>query len=282
MTKISIITINYNNLNGLKSTVESVINQTHQELEYIIIDGGSTDGSTAYIKSQNAAIDYWVSESDKGVYNAMNKGIEKATGDYLLFLNSGDYLYNTKVLECVICKLTNTDVLYGNLAKVFTDGTVKVDKGPNGIPITLNTFIQGTLNHGSSFIKRDLFYKYRFYDETLKIVSDWKFFLLVLGLNTSRVKYIDITISYFDMTGISNSNLNLRKVEREKVIKELIPTPIYKDYQRLNHLESLMKRKSFLIFTRLEDTFLLKKLNRQWLKTLMFLLKAKDVFKKRN
>ncbi|WP_158838008.1 glycosyltransferase family 2 protein [Polaribacter sp. L3A8] len=279
---ISIITINYNDLEGLTKTMQSVFEQTYTNIEYIVIDGGSTDSSKEYIENNAEKLTYWVSEPDKGIYNAMNKGIDKATGEYLLFLNSGDYLCDAKVLERVISKLFDTDILYGNLVKIFTDGTIKVDKGPKGMQITLNTFMQGTLNHGSSFIKRDLFYKYGFYDENLKIVSDWKLFLIALGLNNSLVKYIDVSISYFDMTGISNSNLNLRKVEREKVIKELIPTPIYKDYQRLNQLESLMKRESFIIFICLEDSFLLKKLNRQWLKILMFLLKAKGVFKKRS
>jgi glycosyltransferase involved in cell wall biosynthesis len=93
MPKLSIITINYNNLEGLQRTVESVVNQTWQEFEYIVIDGGSTDGSADFIESQSETIDYWVSEPDKGIYNAMNKGIAKASGEYLLFLNSGDHLF---------------------------------------------------------------------------------------------------------------------------------------------------------------------------------------------
>ena len=94
--KLSIITINYNNLEGLKRTVESVINQTSKEFEYIVIDGGSNDGSGAYIESKSEHIDYWVSEPDKGIYNAMNKGIAKASGEYLLFLNSGDHLFSNR------------------------------------------------------------------------------------------------------------------------------------------------------------------------------------------
>ena len=96
--KFSIITVNYNNLEGLKKTVESVKNQTYQKFEYIVIDGGSYDGSLEFIKDNESLLDYWVSEPDSGVYQAMNKGIEKATGEYLLFLNSGDHFCNTKVL----------------------------------------------------------------------------------------------------------------------------------------------------------------------------------------
>ena len=87
--KYSIITINYNNRDGLEMTINSVLGQSYQDLEYIIIDGGSTDGSVEVIKKYESRIDYWVSEPDKGVYNAMNKGIGKASGDYLNFMNSG-------------------------------------------------------------------------------------------------------------------------------------------------------------------------------------------------
>ena len=115
MPKISIITINYNNLEGLKRTMESVVNQTWREFEYIVIDGGSTDRSAAYIASQSENIDYWVSEPDNGIYNAMNKGIAKATGEYLLFLNSGDSFYDANVLQNVSNFFNNDlSIIYGN------------------------------------------------------------------------------------------------------------------------------------------------------------------------
>lgn len=282
MSKISIITINYNNLDGLIKTVESVVNQTCEDFEYIVIDGGSTDGSVPYIESQKERIDYWISEPDKGIYNAMNKGILKATGEYLLFLNSGDWLCDESVLVNIIYKLHNADVIFGNLVKVFSNGKKIIDKGPEGALISLNTFVRGTLNHGSSFIKRVLFYEYGFYDETLKIVSDWKFFLTALGLNNSNVKYIDIEISYFEMTGISNTNLDLRKTERESVLKELIPQPIYQDYKTLNDLQTIMNQNRFLMLRRMESSFVFRKMNTAWLKTLTFLINIKNIFKTQN
>ena len=109
--KLSIITINYNNQSGLQRTVESIVNQTWKEFEYIVIDGGSTDGSAAYLESQNKIFDYWVSEKDLGIYNAMNKGIKAATGHYLLFLNSGDELLNDKVLAQNHHNLENKDLV---------------------------------------------------------------------------------------------------------------------------------------------------------------------------
>ena len=113
--KISIITVNYNNLEGLQRTFNSVFNQTWKEFEYVVIDGGSTDGSKELIEKYNDKIDYWVSESDNGIYNAMNKGIKKAKGEYLLFLNSGDNLFNHTVLEENHSVIKEMDLIYFNL-----------------------------------------------------------------------------------------------------------------------------------------------------------------------
>src|SRR4051812_22804100 len=99
MPRLSIITINYNNVSGLRKTVESVVNQTSQDFEYIVIDGGSTDGSVDVLKQYAKKIKYWISEPDKGIYNAQNKGILKATGEYCHFINSGDYLVKNDVIE---------------------------------------------------------------------------------------------------------------------------------------------------------------------------------------
>ena len=117
--KISIVTINYNNPSGLKKTIESVVNQTWKNFEYIIIDGGSTNGDVDIIKSFDNQIDYWVSEPDKGIYNAMNKGIKKATGDFIIFINSGDNFTNSSVLEEVQSKLTSDfDIYYGDYYRI--------------------------------------------------------------------------------------------------------------------------------------------------------------------
>ena len=111
--KYSIITVNYNNKNGLEMTIKSVLGQTCKDFEYIIIDGGSTDGSVEVIKKYASRIDYWVSEPDKGVYNAMNKGIRKATGDYLNFMNSGDAYHSTSALEIIAGLHSDDDIIIG-------------------------------------------------------------------------------------------------------------------------------------------------------------------------
>ena len=169
---LSIITINYNNLEGLKKTMSSICEQSFTDFEYIVIDGGSTDGSAAYIESRQSDVDYWVSEKDDGIYHAMNKGIAQARGAYLQFVNSGDWLFNATIIERMIPHLKRSDVIYGNLVKVFPDGSEVIDKGPKRKKINIDTFLWGTLNHGSAYIKAALFQKYGVYDEHLKIVSD--------------------------------------------------------------------------------------------------------------
>lgn len=258
---MSIITVNLNNLEGLKKTMESVFEQTWQEFEYIIIDGGSTDGSKKYIESNNDKIDHWVSEPDKGIYNGMNKGIKAATGDYLLFLNSGDWLYDEKVLKIAAEKLDGCDVLYGNMVKVFPDGKEILDKGVNGNEISLSVFIDGTINHSSSFLNKRIFSKYGFYDENLKIVSDWKLFLIALGLNKSEVSYIDYSFSYFNMNGISNANLKLRDWERNLVIQEEVPIPIYTDYLKLKKYENILDDPRFKKFLNTDNKKISRKIH---------------------
>ena len=117
--KFSIITINYNNSKGLKRTLDSIISQTCHEFEWIVIDGGSSDGSRELIEQHQDSITYWCSEPDKGIYNAMNKGVNKATGDYCLFLNSGDHLCNSKVVEHLISIPFSADIVSGD---IYIDG----------------------------------------------------------------------------------------------------------------------------------------------------------------
>ncbi len=257
---ISIITVNLNDVEGLKRTMTSVFEQTFREFEYIIIDGGSTDGSKEYIERNKDKIDYWVSEKDSGIYNAMNKGIKAANGDYLLFLNSGDWLFENAVLDKVADKLSDCDVLYGNMVKVFSDGKQHLDKGVNGREITFYTFATGNLNHQATFISKGLFVRYGLYDENIGIVADWNFFLIALGMNNSKVKYLDIEISFFDMTGIS-SDFKARNEERLKILREEIPFPIYADYLKLKEQEATLNSPRIKKFIETDNKKISRKLH---------------------
>lgn len=248
---LSIITVNLNDVEGLSKTMNSVFEQTFKDFEYIVIDGDSKDGSKEYVIKNKNKLDYWLSEKDSGIYNAMNKGIKAATGKYLLFLNSGDWLFNKNILQKVSLKLFDCDLLYGNIVKSQKGKKDVLDKGPAGNKITLSTFLNGSLHHQASFLNKNLFEKYGCYDEGLKIVSDWKFSLIAFGLNNSIIKYIDTEISFYDLGGIS-MNFQVRDSEREIVINEIIPSPIYSDYQEKTDLQSInsseVKTSSIRIF----------------------------------
>ncbi|GGP05327.1 glycosyl transferase [Cloacibacterium rupense] len=236
--KLSIITINYNNFEGLKKTFDSVFNQTFQDFEYIVIDGGSTDGSKELIEFNKDKISYWVSEPDKGIYNAMNKGIKVAKGEYLLFLNSGDYFYEQTVLKDNFFLFNDFDIIYFRSIIKKLDGTLKTGYVPN--KLSFSFFFNSSLNHQSILHKKSLFEKYGYYDEELEIVSDWKFLLLALCKFNSSYRFVDNPFTVFEMGGVSNnlSKQMLLKKERDNVLKDHFE--MFLDvYQNREKLESI-------------------------------------------
>jgi glycosyltransferase involved in cell wall biosynthesis len=226
---LSIITINKNNYSGLKITIESVLSQSCRDFEYIVIDGASTDGSIDVLRKYDNEIDYWISEPDNGIYNAMNKGIRAAKGRNCQFLNSGDFLVSSDVIKKVLPNIENASIYVGYLIKIFSKKKHYLDKGIIG-NITMFSLYKGVINHSSAYIKRELFDQYGYYDETLKIVSDWKWYLWVVGFHNEKVVKLNFVISKFDMGGISTSNKELLKIERRQVIEEYFPPMILADY----------------------------------------------------
>lgn len=235
--QLSIITINRNNAVGLEKTIRSVMAQSRQDFEYIVVDGASTDGSVDVVKKYESSLPHlqWVSELDNGIYNAMNKGGRLATGEYVQILNSGDCLASEDVVERMLNELQkagNPSILYGNVVKVFPNGKRVTDQCFAGQEITMLGMFTGSFNHDSAYIHRDLFLKYGFYDETLKIVADWKWFLESIVLGGEVPKYVDVDVALFDMTGISETNKDLDIAERKRVLEELFPKSVLADYER--------------------------------------------------
>jgi glycosyltransferase involved in cell wall biosynthesis len=255
MPKLSIITINYNNLEGLKKTVDSVVNQTWKEFEYILIDGGSTDGSAAFIESQSEHIDYWVSESDKGIYNAMNKGIKVATGEYVLFINSGDHLFNNTVVKSAEQYLVSHDIIYFNLQIIAENN----DKAIHSLPdeLKFSDFFIDSWPHPSTFTKRELFDKVGLYDENLKIFSDWKFMIMALFKHQCSYLKVDETFSAFYLGGISSQTDLLG--ERNQVLKEFFNGYVL-DYQELYFNRKIVNTNRFKMLQEIERTVAGKKL----------------------
>ncbi len=218
---LSVITINYNNVHGLEKTLDSVVNQTWKEFEYIVIDGGSSDDSPLLIKEYSSKISYWISEIDDGIYNAMNKGIKKAKGKYLLFLNSGDYLFDDNVFQNIFRSFdSDIDFICGNLY-FEQNGKKLIKEHPE--KMTFSHLVSRTVCHPSTFIKKSLFEKYDLYNENNKIVSDWEFFFKTMGLNGATYKKLDQIITNFDTTGISSVQQELVLEEKKKILKNYLP-----------------------------------------------------------
>jgi glycosyltransferase involved in cell wall biosynthesis len=264
--KLSLITINYNNKIGFKQTVESVIGQTWKEFEYIIIDGGSTDGSVDVIKEYENQINFWVSEPDKGIYNAMNKGLQVAKGEYVMFLNSGDYLYNVTTLNLFSEYLSGTDIVYGDVMKIFSDDRKEIQRYEN--PISMSAFLERSqhLCHQAVLMSRIAINKAGGFDENYRIVSDWKLFAIAMFKNGATVKYVGVIISGFDMQGVSQSPQSKLMIDEEhrQVLKTEFPF-FYADFIAYSKIGcsyyEVMNSKLIRNFMKLRLTFiqLLKK-----------------------
>lgn len=235
---LSIITINRNNAEGLKKTLESVAFQSCRNFEHIIIDGASTDNSVEVIKEYAASlsgknVSYWISEPDSGIYNAMNKGIKKAIGDYCLFLNSGDSLYSKDVIQKVLP--------YSEQSMPFICGKLKFDTGEIAEiedNLVLTSFYHSFIPHQSIFIQKKLFDIYGMYDENLRIISDHIFFYITIVKN--HVPYIKINeiISLYNTKGISTTSSEESGIEYENYFKKEFPA----DLQKLLYENSILKK----------------------------------------
>lgn len=201
MIKLSVITINYNNKSGLEKTIQSVIGQEELDFEYIVIDGGSNDGSKEIIERYQEKITYWVSEKDTGIYHAQNKGIKAASGKFLLFLNSGDYLYTNTVLKNVIAELDDTAIIYGDIIMKSDNGKEKTEI----LPEHMDAFhlMVSTIWHPGAFIQKKVFENFGYYDESFKIAADYAFFVKNILIHKLTTKHLRLIISVFEMNGVS-------------------------------------------------------------------------------
>ena len=241
MMRLSIITINKNNKEGLQRTMESVLcKQFFHDFEYIVIDGASDDGSIEVIKHYQDRLAYWCSERDRGIYHAMNKGIAKAKGDYLLFMNSGDCLVED-CLGRVFTKKDDADFIYGNMIGCLHGNRLAYTAPPLSYEtLTFMQFYKSSIGHQATFIRRKLFDKCP-YTENYRIVSDWEFFLKKIVLENSSTRYVDEVICEFDVTGISNNPKfnDVMQKERQEVLRKYIPQRILDDYVNFALLDDI-------------------------------------------
>lgn len=219
---ISIITV-CKNEPFINDTCKSIVNQSCQNFEWIIVDGASTDETLEKLTKYKQRADVFISEPDNGVYSAMNKGIRHANGKYLLFMNGGDLFYNTEVVKLMMPYLNKgkADVFYGDSYRLFEnekDCFVKIYPDE----ITKSFFLTNTLAHQSSFIKRELFEKYGEYREDFTIVSDKEKWLKFID-NGVKFCHIPQVLSRFRMNGKSQQQTSILKAEKKKMLEEYFP-----------------------------------------------------------
>ena len=203
---ISIITVVYNGEALLEKTIKSVINQTYKNIEYIIIDGGSTDGTVDIIKKYKDQIFYWVSEPDKGLYDAMNKGIEIATGDFINFMNADDIIYSNSAIENIVNNIHYREKVYFCRANVVSDTVSWVY--PNMEMTDIKKWLKWNLpNHQTMFFPKK-FYKKFLYDTRLSIGADDDYKLF--ALKNHNIEFIDLTYVEFKRGGVSSNHKSIR------------------------------------------------------------------------
>lgn len=218
---ISIITVNLNNLLGLRKTIDSVLSQSYPFIEYIIIDGGSTDGSRELIEAHKEKLAYWCSEKDNGIYDAMNKGIAKATCDYCLFLNAGDYLKNRYVLSDIFKQNHDADLLIGRQLHVNEKGRISKSPKLHYDDFNMGFFLSSTLPHQSTFIRRRLLIDLGGYDEEYKVSADWVFWVKAIVLYGCSIELLTQSVSYMEAGGVS-SNMDKCHADMSKYLEKLL------------------------------------------------------------
>jgi len=238
----SIITINLNNSKGLLNTLSSISTQKFTDYEHIIIDGFSSDESViilSSIKNDNCA---WISEKDSGIYDAMNKGILKSKGEYILFLNSGDSFHDQNSLLTLTENLFGFDIVYGDIIDKSYNENKKITFPKN---LTFEYMLCAGLPHQATAIKRNLFYKYGFYETKYKIISDWAFFMSILFIHKISYQYIEVPIACFEGGGVSTKKSNLKLIINEHLdfLIENFPTSI--KYFKRNSIQVKRYIKSF-------------------------------------
>ena len=254
--KLSIITINRNNAEGLRKTMESVLSQTYRDFEYIIVDGASTDESVEVIQGlapeKDLDVDgiqvHWLSEPDSGIYNAMNKGVRLSTGEYSLMLNSGDLLMDGHVIEKVMPELDGTDIVQGNII-VRKNGKFIVNRGYGKSDLTFFDVCGGHFLHQASFIHRSVFEMLSGYDETYRMIADTKMYIQALGFHNCTFKYVNINVADFDLGGVTFTQRALGEKERARLEQDLFSERLLslsKDGEKKVRLYDLLHSSRFL------------------------------------
>lgn len=235
--KITIVIATYNSAKTLEQSIASVIGQTYSNIELVIIDGGSTDNTRDIIRKYEKSISFWVSENDKGIYDAFNKGVQHATGEYIQFLGSDDSLCESTTIEQVADNLSNdVDILSANVW-VVDEKTNFQQLACNSCAIEKRKFDGGMIPHPGMFVRREILLEHPF-DITYRIAADYLFFLSCYYNNEYIFKFIDLPIVFFSSCGISSTSKVQLREENERIWKQFNINP--KNFEG-NKIKRLMK-----------------------------------------
>ena len=246
MPTFSIITVCYNEAAHIRETLESIVSQTCKDYEWIVVDGGSTDGTKDILEQYADHFAWWCSEPDKGIYNGMNKGVAHATGEYVIFMNGGDIFHDSEVLAAISQAGLDTDVIEGLAVRMDNGETLR-----HHDPDLAHKLLTDGISHQSAFTRRELLVKYP-YDERYKIVADWKFWLQTLLRDRCSFKFLDIIVADTDMTGVTYNRFSQNLQERTRVLEELksdevlgLLAGVFQEYDYLTH-NTLVQYAAFL------------------------------------
>ncbi len=233
--KLSIITVNLNQADGLARTLDSVREQTFRDFEHIVVDGGSTDGSLEVIKARTDGLAFWVSEPDAGIYAAMNKGLRRAQGEYVYFLNSGDRLFASGTLAQIFAEDEYCeDLLYGDVVRPNECGELWECRHPE--ILTPAAFFGFGVCQQAIFYRHALFGALGEFDESLRIAGDWEFNLRVL-LARRTARRLPFPVVRYQGGGVSATRTEQAAREKEAILRRHLPAAVYQDYERLLFLE---------------------------------------------
>jgi glycosyltransferase involved in cell wall biosynthesis len=216
---VSVITVVFNGADHVEEAIEAVAAQTYPNIEHIVIDGGSTDGTVDIIRRHESSIAKWLSEPDRGLYDAMNKGVSLVTdpGSYVLFANADDRLHSPDVIDRVIASSSGEDLLYGKM--IFTDGETS---GTLGRPVKLDDLAHETVCHPATFVRRRLFDTVGSFDTSFRIAADYDHVVRCFA-SGATTRFVDVVVSTMRMGGLSDDRFMLSCRERKRVIRTRFP-----------------------------------------------------------
>ena len=232
MLRLSIITINYNNREGLARTIASVRNQTFDDYEWLVIDGGSNDGSRDLIEANKESFSYWSSEPDKGIFDAINKGISHASGQYISCMNSGDTYYSDDTLSHVFASPLTADIVYGDWYKVYADKQVHCHMP---FPLDFSIFYYHNICHQAMFVRTSAL-REKGFDLSYGVCADYARWMEMLFAGAT-FQQVDVIVCYYDTTGASSQS-NAGWEECQRIRREIIPAWLRPAMQRLDMYET--------------------------------------------